>query len=114
VDDIQKWLTGGADRLDAAPAPAEPDDDAPFGDAIMLSLLNRDRVIRFLVDAGLQAREPDDLGSDVVTIDLPTGRRQIVMPGELVTRTDDEITIGRNGGVRARIPRPADTGEMPA
>lgn len=113
MDDIQRWLIGGADRLDAALAPAEPDEDAPFGDVIMLSLLNRNRVIAFLIDAGLQAREPDDLGSDVVYIELPTGRRQIVMPGELVTRTDDEITIGRGGGVRARIPRPTDTEETP-
>jgi hypothetical protein len=102
MSDVQRWLAAGKDRLPAEP---RPDDGAPFEDVIMLSLLNRDRVIEFLIDAGIQAREPDDLGSDVVTIELPQGRRQVVIPGELVTRTDDEVTIGRGGGVRARIPR---------
>lgn len=105
MTDIERWLAGGADRLPAAPT------DIP--DVVLLTLLNRDQVIAFLTDCGVQAREPDDLGDDVVLIELPTGRRQIVMPGELVTRTDNEIIIGRNGSIRAWFPRPTDTEGTP-
>lgn len=106
MDGIESWLAAGRDRFDFPPAPAGP--AAPFGDAITLTLTNRDEVITFLLESGYRAREPDDPGSDVVYIELPNHTRQIVMPGETVTITDDELVVGRNGGARFRFPHGAD------
>lgn len=104
MSSIESWLSAGRDRFDFPPAPTPGVPAAPFGDIITLTLLNRDEVIEFLLERGYRAREPDDRGSDVVIIDLPDHRRQVVLLGETVTHTEDELVIGRNAGVRFRYP----------
>jgi hypothetical protein len=83
---------------------AQPSPSAEAQESITLSLLNRPDVIAFIDGEFHPAREPDDLGSDVVYIDL-IDRRAIVINGETVTRTADEFIIGRGDTIRDRFPR---------
>lgn len=82
-----------------------PTDDGEQ-DTITLSLFNRHEVIEFIDGEFHPAREPDDLGSDVVVVDL-IDRTEAVVLGETVTRTADEFRIGRGDTVRTRFPRVA-------
>lgn len=76
----------------------------PNREEITLGLLNRAEVIAFIDGEFHRASEPDDLGSDVVYVDL-IDRRAVVINGETVTRTADEFIVGRDGRVRDRFAR---------
>lgn len=71
---------------------------------ITLTLTNRADVITFIDGEFHPARVPDDLGSDLVLIDL-IDRTAVVVLGETVTATDNEFTVGRDDSVRDRFPR---------
>lgn len=81
-----------------------PDAAGPDQETVTLTLLNRNEVISFIDGEFHPAYEPDDLGSDVVIVEL-IDRRAVVILGETVTRNRDEFTIGRDGKIRDRFPR---------
>lgn len=86
-----------------------PDFASPGQQAITLTLFNRKEVMSFINGEFHPAYEPDDLGSDVVIVEL-IDRRAVVILGETVTRSRDEFTIGHDGKTRDRFPRIAPRG----